>query len=198
MKLLLLSLMMIFTAKTAVAANQWAVVPGESSLTFEAVQAGTVFEGRFGRFDAEIRFSEQDLASSYVRAVVDITSIDAGAAERNQALPTKPWFDAGAFPQAIFESSDFRRSAAGRYEAVGMLTIKGVSQPATLPFSLKTDGETAHMIGFLKVVRDDFNVGTGEWASDTWIGLDVQVSVDIVARKRPDDQRNDGSDTSNQ
>ena len=62
-------------------------------------------------------------------------------------------------------------------------TIKGISRPVGLPFTLTIAGATAHMVGKAHVTRTDFTVGTNEWAKPDPVALDVTVNVDLTATK---------------
>jgi polyisoprenoid-binding protein YceI len=66
-------------------------------------------------------------------------------------------------------------------EAIGTLQLKGFSQPVTVPVSWQPlpDGK-AKMTGELLVGRNDFSIGSGEWASGEQIGLAVKIWFDVV------------------
>ncbi len=51
------------------------------------------------------------------------------------------------------------------YDAVGTLTIRGVTRDVTLPFRLSTTGDEARATGHLDLVRNDFGVGQAPWTS---------------------------------
>ena len=65
--------------------------------------------------------------------------------------------------------------------AIGTLQLKGFSQPITVPMSWQPlpDG-MAKMTGELLVRRNDFSIGSNEWASGEQIGLAVKVWFDVV------------------
>ncbi|MGN6515766.1 MAG: YceI family protein, partial [Rhizomicrobium sp.] len=56
-----------------------------------------------------------------------------------------------------------------------------ITRPLTLPFTLTIDGKTAHMTGTADVMRNQFNVGTGEWAKPGTVAWDVKVNIDLTA-----------------
>ena len=69
------------------------------------------------------------------------------------------------------------------YAAAGQLTLHGVGRPITLPFKLVLSGDGAHMTGKTIVLRTDFGLGKGEWASAATIAHEVAITVDLVATK---------------
>ncbi len=87
--------------------------------------------------------------------------------------------------QARFEAARFIDKGQGDYEAVGTLTIRGTSRPLTLPFHLTLDKDQARAAGHVGLVRTDFGVGQGPWASGQWVGLDVGVDIDLAATIQP-------------
>src|SRR5688500_18664012 len=49
-----------------------------SNLSFTATQSGGNFEGRFGKFTADIVFADNDLANSRFDVFIDMKSVDTG------------------------------------------------------------------------------------------------------------------------
>ncbi len=163
---------------------RWAIDPAHSSLTFKAEQNGEAFEGRFKNFTANIVFDPHNLSGAHVDAHVDLASVDAGSSERNQALPDKDWFYVKKYPQADFVSDTFTKTGPDAYEARGILTIKGISQPLVLPFDLKITDGRAIMDGHLTLDRSQYHIGTGVWDSEDWVSHKVEVFVHIEATKK--------------
>lgn len=169
-------------------APTWQMIADESSITFHGKQMGSDFKGIFKSFSADIRFDATDLATSRVRASIDTASVDAGAQDRNKPLAGNDWFAPDLFPQAIFESTVFRANTDGSFVADGNLTIRDVTLPVSLPFTLalsKDDSgkEKALMTGKITIDRSKFNLGTGDWADTSIIPNDVPVDIVIVASK---------------
>lgn len=159
---------------------KWTVDKGKSRIEFTGSQVGTEFTGSFSSFDVSIVFDPGDLGAARIKATIDTASAKTGDRQRDDALPSKDWFSVSEFPAAVFESSDIRAAETG-YEAKGTLTLRGVSRDLTLPFSLDISGGRAVADGAVSLVRSDFGVGQGEFASGEWVGLDVKVSVHIEA-----------------
>jgi polyisoprenoid-binding protein YceI len=162
-------------------AAEWAVDPAKSAIRFSGVQVGVPFTGRFERFKADIDFDPARPEAGHAVVLVDLASARTGDIQRDEALPQKDWFDVKAASEARFEATRFVDKGRGDYEAVGTLAIRGISRPVTLPFHLTREGGTAHATGRVGLVRTDFGVGQGAWASGQWVALDVAVEVDIVA-----------------
>jgi polyisoprenoid-binding protein YceI len=169
----------------AAAPPAWVVDKGASSLRFTSSMAGEGFTGAFKRWDADIRFDPANLTASSVTATVDVASAATGNADRDQALPTDTFLDAPHFPRATFVARHFTALGGGRYQADGLLTLRGVSKPLSLPFTLTIQGAQAKMAGAVGINRLAFGVGQGEWKATTTIPAAVTVSVAITARRAP-------------
>lgn len=172
-------------AALAAAPPAWIVDKAASSLRFTSSMAGESFAGAFRRWDADIRFDPANLAASSVTATVDVGSGATGNPDRDQALPTDTFLDAPAFPRATFVARHFTSLGAGRYQADGVLTLRGVSKPLSLPFTLAIQGGQAKMAGQVAINRLAFGVGQGEFKATTAIPAAVTVSVAITARRAP-------------
>lgn len=154
----------------------------KSTLDFQFTQAGARNKGKFTRFPVTLDFSPDNLAASKLDVVVDMTSLDTGDKERDDTLKGADLFSIAKFPQAHFTSTQITKTANG-YDAVGKLTIRGVSRDVHVPFSFKTADEQGKPAGYLlgktTLKRLDFGVGQGDWKSTEWVGNDVSVSYSL-------------------
>lgn len=161
--------------------GNWLVVKADSHIQFTASQQGKSFTGAFKNYDVLINFKEDAVEEASVTATIDLASVSAGDKDRDGALPGKEWFDVKSFPKAVFQSDDFVKTGGNSYEARGTLSMKGKSQPLTLPFTLDISGAKAEMAGKVTLDRTLWEVGTGSWSTDEWVSTDVVVDVKIVA-----------------
>jgi polyisoprenoid-binding protein YceI len=173
------------TAVFAAAAPQWAVQKAASSVRFTSSMNGQAFSGGFRRWDADIRFDPKNLAGSSVKARFDTASAVTGDPDRDQALPTEAFLSAAKFPVASYEASSFHDLGGGRFEALGRLTLRGISKPLTLPFTLAISGADARMKASVAINRLAFGVGQNEWKVVTTLPAPVRVDIQIVARRIP-------------
>jgi cytochrome b561/polyisoprenoid-binding protein YceI len=163
--------------------SHWAVQPG-GTLAFQASWSGTPIDGAFKSWNADILFDPDALDRSKVTVSIDIASAATGDAQRDSSLPTADWFDAAAHPKATFTASRFRKTGTDRYVADGRLTLRGVSRPLSLPFTLKIDGDTARASGTATLDRTAFGVGQGSWAATDQIAGAVKVSFKLTAKRK--------------
>ncbi len=180
--------MLVFAIATCAGAGaadipNWTVDPAKSRLGFSGTQTGAAFRGSFARYNAAIAFDPAHPEAAHIKVTVDLSSATTGDTQRDTALPGDDWFDIAHFPQATFTSDSIRKKSDGSYEAVGMLTLRGISRPLTLPFTLEINGASAHARGHAVLVRTAFGIGQGQWATDDYVALEVGVDIDIIATR---------------
>lgn len=162
--------------------TRYTLDPAKSTLGFQFVQAGARNQGKFSRFPVTLDFSPDALASSKLDVVVQMSSLDTGDQERDDTLRDSDLFDVAKYPQARFTSTQIGKTANG-YDAVGKLTIRGVTRDQHVSFTFRTADEQGRPAGYLTgqttIKRLDFGVGQGDWKSTEWVGNDVTVSYTL-------------------
>jgi polyisoprenoid-binding protein YceI len=125
--------------------------------------------------DARIYFDAQDLAHSSFMATVKVESISFGSELQGKHAISDKWLDAATYPAITFQSESVRAAALG-YEAVGQLSIHGISQPVVLPFTFTPDDQGGSFHGQLRILRTDYGVGSGKSAPE----LEVDIVVPVI------------------
>lgn len=162
-------------------AETWEGDQGAGSLQFTAIQAGAKFTGAFQRFTVRLEFDAEDPARGKLHVTVPTTSVDTADAERDEIIRSVDFFWTGKFPDAVFHAAGFERDGAG-FLARGELSIRGVTQAASVRFELKPAGKRLSMKGSSELRRLPFGIGQGEWESTEWIGDEVGVRFDLKLR----------------
>lgn len=170
------------TALSAQEPSSWAIGKG-SSLRFHTSWSGVAIEGGFGGFDGTIRFSPEQLDKSRVEVRVRTASVFSGDAQRDETLKSADWFDTGAHGLATFTANHFRKTGPGRYVANGTLSIKGVSLPLSLPFTLDINGDRATMRGTATVDRTAYEIGQDTFEATDEVPAAVKVDVAVNATR---------------
>jgi polyisoprenoid-binding protein YceI len=172
-------------ATSCASAATWTVDQAKSRIGFSGTQTEQPFTGQFKTFAAAIDFDPASPKTGHAVVTIDMASAVTGDPQKDEALPGSDWFDVKSFPQAKFEASSFTAKGGDAYEADGTLTIRGMSKPLVLPFTLATSGNTAHAVGKVQLVRTVFGVGQGAWATPEYVALEVNVDIDLTATKAP-------------
>jgi polyisoprenoid-binding protein YceI len=170
----------------ALAATKWAATPDPEAIAWSGRQGenAEAFTGHCANFAADIAFDPAALAASAVTVTIDMASCATGEAKKDQYLPMEGWFNVAGYPKAVFEAKHFRHAGGNKYVADGTLTLKGITKPVTLPFTLDITGDKAHVVGETVLQRLDFGVGGGQLSGSAVAAPDVKVAIDLHAVKQ--------------
>lgn len=173
---------------TATPGGNWAV--SEGSLTFSVRQLGSPVEGRFSGWSAAIRYDEAT-GTGAVRVTIPIAGDpDKGSgmslgAVTPQALGPE-FFDAANHPEALLDGSiapAAAPSADATHALTGTLSLRGVTVPLILPFTLVITGDRAEVRGTVTLDRRDFGMGPS-YPDETSVGFAVTVTVALTAQRQ--------------
>jgi polyisoprenoid-binding protein YceI len=166
-------------AADAPAPAQYVLDPAKSSLEFSFTQAGAANKGKFTRFPVSFSFSPDAPTSGRLAVTIEVGSLDTGDKERDDTLRGDELFAVAKYPQAQFLATQFAKTATG-YEAIGKLTIRGVTHEARVPFTFRTASEAgvsvSYMVGKTTLKRLDYGVGQGDWKATDQVGNEVGVA----------------------
>ena len=142
------------------------------------MQAGAETEGSFGKFSTELAYDENDLAASTLKVTVQIASLATQDKDRDAELAGANLLDAGKFPTAQFTASSLAKRGNG-LEAVGKLTLHGVTRELRLPLTIRKTANGVEISGETTIRRLDYGVGQGDWKSTEWVGDDVTLQYKV-------------------
>ena len=143
-------------------------------------------EGRFKDFSGTIHFDDRDVTKSTVEFSAKVASVDTEVEARDKHLRTADFFDAEKYPEMTFKSTGVERKGRDGYVLHGDLTMKGVTKPVALPFTLTgavKDPWGNARFGIeaqTKINRRDFQINYGNVFAGG--GLDVGNEVTIKLR----------------
>lgn len=177
-----LSIGVLLATTSAASAANWVVDSSNSHLSFIGAQGSSPFEGSFKNFQTTIDLDTDHPETGKISATIDIASITAGTAERNSYLPQPDWFNTSKFPQAHFVTTSIQKTGDHAYVAKGSLTIKGITQPLSLPFTLTQTGDHWRAQGKATLTRTNFHIGEGDWSNEDYVKRAVDVVIDISAK----------------
>jgi cytochrome b561/polyisoprenoid-binding protein YceI len=163
-------------------APRWTTAPG-GQLGFATSWSGSAINGSFGNWGADIRFNPDALPQSKIRVTIALASANSGDGERDGMLKGSDFFDTGSHPQATWASSAIRNLGGNRYRADGTLTLRGVSKPVPITFTLDIKGKDARVSGSASLRRLAFGVGQGEFAGTSDLPDPVSIRFNFRARR---------------
>ncbi len=171
----------VFAFVSPALAADWTINPAKSSITFSGAHAGKNFTGVFLKWSGQIRLDAAKLADAKAVILIDLASAQTGNKMYDGTLPQDDWFSIKTNRQARFETSSIKATTTGSYVAQGTLSMRGVSVPVTLPFTLVISGKQAVMEGKASLKRMAFGIGKSSDASGEWVSLDIPLKIKVVA-----------------
>ena len=175
----ILSITSAVVVNSPVLADTWNVDPEQSTLGFEVQQGDGTLKGTFATWTASIEFDPNAPETAEIAADIKAMSASTGNPQFDGTMPGADWFDVNAFPVAEFKADNVSLVEGNSYSADGTLTIKGISHPVKLDFTLDIDGDTAKAEGKATVNRLDYQLGAGV-GTDTISDI-VTVTLDLTA-----------------
>ncbi len=187
MKTLLTATLAILSIAPALAAPQtYTIDPSHTFPSFEADHMGgvSVWRGKMNRNTGKVTL-DKEAGTGAVEITTDLASIDFGQDALNKWAQGKDFFDVKKYPKAVFKGTlqDFANGAPT--QAVGELTLHGVTKPITLKLNsfkciphpmLKRELCGADALAVFQ--RDEFGLGAGK---DYGFNMDVTLRIQVEA-----------------
>lgn len=170
----------IWLAPMGAYASNFTIEKSDSTIGFEAEQAGETFKGHFPDYDADITFNAAAPENTKINITIRMAKVRVEGEDRQEEIIGGEWFDVTRYATSSFAGSGVTKQEDGSYIAEGALTIRGVEKAVTLPFTLTPRGRDYYAKGKFTINRRDFNVGTGQWEKDTWVAYPVMVFFDLL------------------
>jgi polyisoprenoid-binding protein YceI len=167
-------LLIMMSAFRPVDGGDWIIAAGYSVKFSTSGDAGGIFKGLSGA----IQFDENNPAAAIFNVSVDVATLNTGNALMNQHAKSAEWFDAGKYPKIAFVSSKVVKAGAG-YQAVGALSMHGITKPFTLPFTFQRKGTGGLFHAAFTVNRNAYGVGKPGDVDDN---ISIELSVPVTKK----------------
>ena len=186
--LLSAALLGVFTiAMVKMQATAWDIDKSHSSVNFEVRHFFTPVSGSFEDYTSEVYFDPENLAQSSISVTIPVNSINTKNERRDGHLLSADFFEAEKYPNITFTSERIKSLGNNKFVAEGTLTIKDVTKDFDLNFTLLGVQENAfnseRLIAGISaetsLLRNDYNVGTGDWVSDAVVGNEVEIEINL-------------------
>jgi polyisoprenoid-binding protein YceI len=149
--------------------------------------------GQFSKVSGTLDFDPGNPAADSVKATIEASTINTQEAKRDDHLKSPDFFDVARFPAITFQSTGFRKTASGKYQVTGDLTIHGVTRRV----ALDVDGPTPEVkdpwgnsrIGIsasTKINRSDFGLTWNKAleAGGVMVSDEVAIALEIEFVKK--------------
>jgi polyisoprenoid-binding protein YceI len=168
-------------------APKWSFDKAHSAVSFSIRHIFTPVRGEFSEYSGDVYFDPNNLDASSVDVIIQVSSIDTKNGKRDGHLQSPDFFNAEKYPEIRFTADEFKKTGNNEFVAMGELTIKDVTKEFELPFTLLGVGEHPMMKGTkiaamemnTKLMRNNFNVGTGDWTETAVVGDEVDIKITL-------------------
>jgi polyisoprenoid-binding protein YceI len=124
--------------------------PSHTRIGFVARHAMvTKVRGAFNEFEGSAYLDGDNPANSTAKVTIKAASIDTRNAQRDEHLRSNDFLAMDQYPEITFVSTSVRQTGDASFDLTGDLTIKGATNPVTVPFTY--EGSATDPFGNLRV-----------------------------------------------
>jgi polyisoprenoid-binding protein YceI len=153
----------------------------DSSIKFH-VKASVPIDGTFDQWDATATMTSPDVETGVLDIKIQAASVNTGSGMKDGKLKSKDFFDAEHDPLITFHSTKIVQTGPNTLDYVGDFTIRGVSKPEKLTFTLTGKGTGSGEIkGTMAFDRKDYGMNKG--IPLVKIADRVEVIVDLKGKR---------------
>ena len=167
-------------------AGEYRIDPAHSVIGFSIKHNEiALVRGRFREFSGKIHYDDKDITKSSVEFTAKIESINTGVDRRDAHLRNADFFDAAKYPEMIFKSTRVEKKRNNQYVLHGDFTMKGVTKPISLPFTLTggiKDGQGNSRFGVAAqttINRRDYGITWGKTMENGGLDVANEVMIDL-------------------
>jgi len=153
----------------------------DSSIKFH-VKASVAIDGTFDKWDATATMTSTDVETGVLDIKIQAASVNTGSGMKDGKLKGKDFFDAEHAPLITFHSTKIVQTGPNTLDYVGDFTIRGVTKPEKLTFTLSGKGTGSGEIkGTMAFDRKDYGMNKG--IPLVKIADRVEVIVDLKGKR---------------
>ena len=170
--------------------ERWQIDSSHSGIQF-AVRHLVIAKvrGQFSRWTGALEAPGSDFARASLDVVIDASSIDTGAADRDAHLRAADFFDVERYPEITFKSTGVTPTAADHLRVNGALTIKGVTRDVVLDVEVLGQAkdpwgnERAAFSATTSIDRREFGLTWNQVleTGGVMVGDRIEIAIDIEA-----------------
>ncbi len=153
----------------------------------------TNVRGEFTEFSGTVHWDPQNPEAFSAEAVIKVPSINTRNERRDNHLRSADFFDAENHPEMKFVSRKVTRSADGKLQVIGDLTIRGVTRQVTLdiegptpPIKDPWGNERIGAVATTTINRTDFGLNWNQAleAGGVVVGEEVSITLELELVKQ--------------
>jgi polyisoprenoid-binding protein YceI len=133
----------------------------DSSIKFN-VKASVAIAGDFEKWDGALTFTSPDVTTGVLNVKIQAASVNTGSGMKDGKLKGKDFFDVKQDPLITFQSKKIVQTGPDTFDVLGDFTIRGVTKPETLLFTVSGKGTGSGEIkGTMAFDRKEFGMNSG-------------------------------------
>jgi polyisoprenoid-binding protein YceI len=146
----------------------------------------TPLVGVFEKWDATLTFPSTDVSTGVMDIKIQADTVNTGSGMKDGKLKGKDFFNVKDDPYITFHSDKIVQTGPGTFDLPGTFTVRGVSKPETLTFTLsdvaaaRAAGE-GEIKGKMAFDRKDYGMNKG--IPFVTIADRVEVTVNLKAKR---------------
>ena len=153
----------------------------DSSIKF-SVKASVAIAGVFDKWDSTLTFTSPDLTTGVLNISIQADSVNTGSGMKDGKLKSDKFFAVKQNPLITFVSKKFVQTGPDTVEVDGDFTIRGVSKPEKLTFTVTGKGTGSGGIkGTMAFDRKQYGMNSG--IPFIKIADRVEVDVDLKGKR---------------
>jgi polyisoprenoid-binding protein YceI len=153
----------------------------DSTVKFN-VSASVAIAGTFDKWDATLTFTSPALETAVLDIKIQSASVNTGSGMKDGKLKSKDFFDVAHSPFITFHSNKVVQLTPDTVEFDGDFTIRGVTKPEKLTFTVTGKGTGSGSItGTMAFDRKDYGMNSG--IPFIKIADRVEVTVDLKGNR---------------
>ncbi|MGO8986090.1 MAG: YceI family protein [Terriglobales bacterium] len=157
------------------------ISPEDSSVKFY-VKASVNITGTFEKWDSTLTFTSTDPESGVLDIKIQADSVNTGSGMKDGKLKSKDFFDVKQDPLITFHSTKVVQTGPNTFDLPGTFTIRGVSKPETLTFTVAGMGTGSGDIkGTMAFDRKDYGMTHG--IPFVTIADRIEVTVNLKGKR---------------
>ena len=181
-------------AAEATWAETYVVDRSHSSVDFSIRHLVGRTKGRFGEFSGTISYDAAKPQASSFSGIIQVKSIDTGNERRDGHLRSADFFEAEAFPEITFESTEVTGMGESTLGVKGKLTMHGTTREVTLSVEILGTGTNPRSGKAQIGLETNFAVLCSDYGVNSWerfsavLGDEVRIQVLIEANAESEAQ----------
>lgn len=151
-----------------------------SHVKFKIKNLGINVYGSFSKVSIDARVEDSDLANSFIKANIQVSSIETGIDKRDEHVLEEDYFDKKNYKTISLVSSKIDKISDNSYQLKASLTIKNTAKQVIIPFTLKEQNGSITIASDFEINRKDYGIGGGSFV----LGKTVKISVSHTYTKQ--------------